>query len=296
MLHISKKLKLTILFLSILLFLFAGLTWLKSGQNNLQVIFFDVGQGDSVLIRTPSKNNILIDGGEDATVLYKLGKYLPFYDKTIDLMILTHPHSDHVGGLVSVLKRYKVKNVLGAGVVHTSPDYLEWLKIIKEKKINFIKVGGDKKIKFSPNIELEILYPQKDISQNSFKDLNSSSVVSKLTFEKISFLFAGDLPIEQEEELIKNRIDLRADVLKVGHHGSKHSSSTNFLDAVNPKYAIIQVGKDNKFGHPSRRTILNLEKKNIKILRNDELGDIIINSDGTDLMILDWIDPARANE
>ncbi|MFH1188151.1 MAG: ComEC/Rec2 family competence protein [bacterium] len=289
---ISQKLKLTILFLAITLFLFSAFVWLKSAQNkNLEVIFFDVGQGDSILIRTPDKNNILIDGGEDSTVLYKLGKYLPFYDKTIDLMILTHPHSDHVGGLVGVLKRYNVQNVLSAGVVHTSPDYLEWLEIIKEKKINFIKAGGYKKIKFSSDangqseIALEILYPQKDISQDSFDDLNSSSVVSKLTFGKNSFLFMGDLPIQGEKELIKIGADLRADVLKVGHHGSKYSSSLEFLEAVNPRYAVIQVGKNNKFGHPSMRTILNLEKKNIKVLRDDELGDIIINSDGKDLIL-----------
>lgn len=292
MLNISKKFKLVTLLLFVLLFLFSGYLWLKSSQNkNLEVIFFDVGQGDSILIRTLAKNNILIDGGEDSTVLYKLGKYLPFYDKTIDLMILTHPHSDHVGGLVGVLKRYNVKNILSAGVVHTSPDYLEWLKIIKEKKINFIKVDGYKKIKFpthagNPNeATLEILYPQKDISQNSFKDLNSSSVVSKLTFGKNNFLFMGDLPIEGEEELIANGADLRADVLKVGHHGSKYSSSLNFLETVSPKYAVIQVGKNNKFGHPGRRTILNLEKKDIKTLRNDELGDIIFKSDGEDLIL-----------
>ncbi|MFH1564264.1 MAG: MBL fold metallo-hydrolase [bacterium] len=136
--NISQKLKLTILFTAITLFIFSAFVWLKSArQKDLEVIFFDVGQGDSILIKTPAKNNILIDGGEDSTVLYKLGKHLPFYDKTIDLMILTHPHSDHVGGLVSVLNRYKVKQILATGVVHTSPDYLEWLNIIKEKKNQF---------------------------------------------------------------------------------------------------------------------------------------------------------------
>ncbi|MFH1564263.1 MAG: hypothetical protein ABIC82_00185 [bacterium] len=127
---------------------------------------------------------------------------------------------------------------------------------------------------------MEILYPQKDISQDSFNDLNSSSVVCKLTFGKNSFLFMGDLPTEGEEELIKSEVGLRADVLKVGHHGSKYSSCLNFIEAVSPKYAVIQVGKYNKFGHPNRRTILNLEKQGIKILRNDELGDIIITSNG----------------
>jgi beta-lactamase superfamily II metal-dependent hydrolase len=286
-----KRLKLIILFLSILLFIFSGIFWVNSQTSkDLEVIFFDVGQGDSILIKTPSKNNILIDGGENSTVLYQLGKHLPFYDKTIDLMILTHPHSDHVGGLVSVLEKYKVKQVLGTGVVHTSPDYLKWLLTIKEKNIKFIKADGYRKIKFSSDqknndVILEILYPLKDISQNKFKDLNESSIVTKLTYGEKSFLFTGDLPAEGEKELILNGFDLHVDVLKIGHHGSKFSSCENFLSAVSPKYAIIQVSSDNKFGHPHRRAITNLEKLGIKILRNDELGAIIFFSNGNDLVL-----------
>jgi competence protein ComEC len=301
MLNPAKKLTLIISTLIFVAFLLSGYAWLNYKQDkNLEVIFFDVGQGDSILIRTPDKQNILIDGGPDATVVYKLGKYLPFYDKIIDLMILTHPHSDHVAGLVDVLTRYRVKRVLGTGVTHTSADYLKWLELIKEKEIKFITAAGYRKIIFSENgkdeVILEILYPLENISPNSFKDLNGSSVVVKLTYGSNSFLFTGDLPVEGEEKLVKSddrgsltsSVEvkfprLKANVLKVGHHGSKFSSSLEFLEQVQPAHAVIQVGKNNKFNHPHIRTLRNLEKVGAQILRNDELDDIIFIGDGEKL-------------
>lgn len=284
---ISRKLLLKVSLAVFLLFLFSAFFYFRSIKDkDLKVIFFDVGQGDSSLVRTPAGNNILIDGGPDSTALYKLGKYLPIYGRTIDLMILTHPHSDHVAGLIPILEKYKVKQILSAGVVHTSPDYLKWLELIKKKKINFIKADGYRQIVFpsggksSNDVKLDVLYPFEDISKNSFKDLNESSVVVKLTYGKSSFLLMGDLPIEGEDRLIKQSVDLLANVLKVGHHGSKFSSSPEFLAQVRPSFAVISSGKNNDFGHPHFRTLKNLDKIGAKILRTDEIGDIIFESNG----------------
>lgn len=254
-------------------------------QHNLEVVFLNVGQGDSILIKTPAGQNILVDGGPDSTVLAKLGHYLPFYNHQIDLMVLTHPHADHVSGLVEVLKRYKVKQILGTGVGHTSPEYLQWLKLIKEKKIKFIQAAGPRQIVFedsnqqTPKVIFDLLYPQINISNNQFADLNDSSIVSKLTFGQNSFLLMGDMSIAGEQELLASNIDLKSDVLKVGHHGSKYSSLPEFLAKVKPKFGIIQSGVGNKFGHPHWRTLRNLQKTSIQILRNDQLGDIDFKSD-----------------
>jgi len=288
----AKKFLFSISALILVAFLFSGYVWASFyRQKILQVVFLDVGQGDSVLIRTPDNQNILIDGGPDSTVLYKIGKYLPFYNRTIDLMILTHPHSDHVAGLVRVLKRYKVKKILSTGVAHTSADYLKWLELIRGKNIEFIKVSDSEKFKFvtgqtdGDNMILKVLYPFSDISQKKFEDLNTSSVIVKLIYGENSFLFTGDLPAEKEEELISANIDIKADVLKVGHHGSRDSSSVEFLKKVQPGYAVIQSGRDNKFGHPHRRVIRNLKKNGIKILRTDEEGDIVFSSNGQQLFL-----------
>jgi competence protein ComEC len=284
-----KKFSLVILALCVVFFGIAIFAWYDYAHNQqLKVVFLDVGQGDAIFIRTPQGQNIVIDGGPDSSVLYRLSKYLPFYDREIDLMILTHPHSDHVSGLISVLEKYSVKQIMGNGVTHTSPDYIKWLELVKNKKIPYVLVDKPQEIYFdqSKNKELvlKILYPQKDIRADNFKDLNESSIITKLVYGQNSFLFMGDLPIDQENELVNSGVDLRADVLKIGHHGSKYSSSLDFLSKVSPKYGVIQSGKKNDFGHPHYRLLSNLEKSKIEILRNDQLGDIVFESNGEELI------------
>ncbi len=279
-------------FIFIILFLtfFAGKNFLLISQaseakNNLEVIFLDVGQGDAILIKTPYGQNILIDGGEDEKIIKRLGEKLPWWDKRIDLMILTHPHSDHVAGLIEVLKRYKVLKVLYTGVNHNSPDYLAWLKIINEKKIDLNIINHFQKIILGENCILEILYPidKKDIDDQT--NLNNTSIVSKLSYGQISFLFMGDIEREIENVLISKSSKLKADVLKIGHHGSDTSSSIDFLKTVQPKYAIMEVGKDNDFGHPSSRIIKRLERQSIEIFRTDFDGSIKFISNGMYLKV-----------
>ncbi|HEX9664903.1 MAG TPA: MBL fold metallo-hydrolase [Patescibacteria group bacterium] len=256
-----------------------------SDQNQLQIIFFDVGQGDSILIKTPYQQKILIDGGPDTTVIEKLGKYLPFYDKEIDLMILTHPHADHVTGLVEVLERYQVNKILTSGAVHTSAAYLSWLSEIKNQNIPVEIADGYRLIELGEDLKLEILYPLLDFSGQAVDNLNNVSVVAKLVYKNNSFLLTGDAELEAEEALLASGLDLKADVLKVGHHGSSTSTSQLFLETVEPDIAVISAGRDNDYGHPSFRTIRRLDRFDAIVYRTDLDGDIELTSDGNNLNV-----------
>ena len=246
--------------------------YFESQNSALRFYVFDVGQGDSMLIRTPYRQNILIDGGPDNTVVYKLGEYLPFYNRQIDLMILTHPHADHVVGLVEVLRRYEVKNVFFTGVDYNEPSYLVFLDLIKKKNLNFRIIDRVQRISLGEEAELVILYPDKDLSDKEIKNLNNTSIVAKLIYRDNSIMLTGDY--EDEEALVGKGFDLSADILKVGHHGSDTANDRKFLKAVDPDQAIISCGQDNKFGHPHEQTIKNFEDLEAEILRTDQQGDI----------------------
>ena len=257
----------------------------EKDRQNLEVDFLDVGQGDSILIKTPYEQNILIDGGPSPKVLSELGKNLAFFDKNIDLMVLTHPHSDHVDGLIEVLRRYQVKKVLMTGVVHTAPDYLTFLGEINKQKIETQTVIGPQDIILGKDLVLKILYPLVDLSNKQVDNLNNSSIVAKLVYGQTSFLLSADAEELVEQDLLNSKIDLAANVLKVAHHGSKNSTSQEFLAAVKPQFAVISVGKDNDFGHPHLRTLDTLEKNKIMVLRTDQAGTIKFISDGNKLQI-----------
>lgn len=280
--NIKKIIFVFIGILVIVLVLIGPIIWENEFNKNLKVIFLDVGQGDSILIKTPNKQNILIDGGPDNKVLYGLGKNIPFYRRKIDLMILTHSDFDHITGLIEVLKRYKVKEIFYNGLYDNSPEFQEWLKTIKEKNISLEAIMADKEINLGNNLILKDIFPFESSIVDS--NNNNTSLVNKLIYKKISFLFTGDLEEEGEAELINKKEDLKNDVLKIGHHGSKNSTSQNFLEKVLPKYAIISVGK-NKFGHPSLRILSRLKRLGVNILRTDINGEIRMESDGNGLWI-----------
>jgi len=255
---------------------YAGIS--AQNANQLTVSYFDVGQGDAELIRTPSAQNILIDGGPDKTVEQKLGSTLPFYDKTIDLMILTHPHADHLDGLIGVLKNYSVKRVFLPEMKNETSGYKEFLRIAQEKNIPVEYVTQGKRVTLGSFAALDILAPYDD--EQSKTDINNASIVAKITYQKTRFMFTGDAEKPEEEHIARDRDDLTSDVLKVGHHGSKTSTSEEFLTEVHPSIAVISVGKNNKYSHPDREIIHRLEKNNITVYRTDEDGDITIKSDG----------------
>ncbi|MBD3248032.1 MBL fold metallo-hydrolase [Candidatus Falkowbacteria bacterium] len=247
-------------------------------EKDLEVVFLQVGQGDSILARSPYGQNILIDGGPDNTVVYELGRSLPFYDRTIDLMILTHPHADHVTGLIEVLKRYEVKNILYTGVNHSSPAYLEFLKTIKEKQIPMKIVSSRQKIKLGEDLYLDVIWPLNDLVNKEVNNLNNTSIVARLNYKDASFLFTGDIEKETEQELLNIYSDLGSDVLKVAHHGSDTSSTRDLLEAVSAKIAVITYG-DNNFGFPSFDVLKRLESLEMDVLDTSRMR-ISIKSNG----------------
>jgi len=262
------------------------LFWLYCGApKNLEVDFLDVGQGDAILIKAPGGQNVLIDGGPDKTVIKRLGENLPWWDKQIDLMILTHAHDDHTTGLIDVLKRCRVKKILYTGAVHNAPNYLAWLKLVRDKKVPLIIIDKEQTINLSQEAKMEILYPGQSLLNKTLADLNDSSIIIKLIYGQNKFLLIGDASEKVETTLMANGADLSADVLKVAHHGSQYSSSREFLEKVDPKIAVIMVGKDNDFGHPSLRTVKRLERAGAEVFRTDGRETIRILSDGVEMKI-----------
>lgn len=250
-------------------------------DGKTHISFYDVGQGDSAFITTPKNHQILIDGGPDSKVLSKLSADMPFYDRSLDLVVLSHPHADHVNGLIDVLKRYQVDQVLFTGVVFNSPNYTEFLNVVKDKKIPTKIARSGEEIDFSDGPTFNILWPTKSLRGEQVSELNNSSIVLRLDYEGNSVLFPGDFEVSGQKDLSDSELsDFKADILKVSHHGSYTGTNLRFLRAVDPKYAIISVGADNRFGHPHENVLKMLS--NIKVYRTDKNGDIkvIISSDG----------------
>ena len=253
--------------------------------KDLKIHFIDVGQGDSTLIITPSNKKILIDGGgSESKDGYDVGEniLLPYLlDRRInyiDYIIISHADSDHIAGLFPVLEKIKVKNVILSKQGENSEN-IEILKnILKNKKINVQIVKAGDKIAVGKDICIDILWPQEEQIKENI--LNNNSIVLKLIYKKFSCLFTGDIEQIAEEKILsmyKNTTKLKSSILKIPHHGSKTSTSENFLREVKPKISLIGVKKDNKFGHPNKIIIKRLKKYNVKIYRTDNMGEITIH-------------------
>ena len=280
------------LFLLLCIALLSGIS--SHAAGDLVVTFIDVGQGDSVLIESPSGHKALIDGGgrqENASsrLIKKedpVGKSIivPFLRKKgineLDLVILTHPHDDHVAGLPYVLEKIKVDMVLDSGQPHTSRGYYRFLKLIEQKNIPYKLARTGQIIDLGAGVKGYILHPSQSLISGTASDPNNNSIVMKLDHGKTSFLFMGDAGFEGEARILSKGYSLISDVLKVGHHGSMTSTSVKLLESVRPKYAVISVGAKNKFGHPSPETLRRLENFGVKVLRTDLNGAIIFKSDG----------------
>jgi len=268
-----KALYLILLTLAAIAAILAGVIWHQQEQE-LKVIFFDVGQGDSILIQKGS-NQILIDGGPDGKkVMEKLGEYVPFWDRRIEIVIATHPDQDHIDGLVDVMENYKIGEVIDNGVEADSQVYKKFKNIIQEKGIREIEGKSGMNIEIGENTKLEILSPDGTQEKSNPKDTNITSIVSKLTSGDSSFLFTGDLTMEGEQILLGKNLDLHSQVLKIAHHGSKYATSDEFLSSVNPQEAVISVGKNNRYGHPATDVLDRLGAHKIIIKRTDEMGDV----------------------
>lgn len=252
-------------------------------EGDLTVHFIDVGQGDCQLIKSGSKS-VLIDCGEKEYYSDVI-QYLKAQEITrLDYVIVTHPHSDHAGGMSYILEEFDIGTLimpkLKEEITPTTSTYLRILKAVESKKITLKYAEPSKKYKLD-NAEMTVLSPLND-----YNDLNNYSVAVKLVHGENSFLFTGDMETQAEKDLLQSGTDISARVLKVGHHGSSSSTSQGFLDKVDPEYAVIGVGSPNDYGHPHAQTLNILEKRNTKLYRTDLNGHIIFVSDGKNFNIL----------
>lgn len=268
----------------------------------LKVDFLSVGQGDSIFIETPQGHQIIIDGGPNSVLLQKLAERMPFWDKSIDLIILTHPEKDHMTGILDILQKYKVDYFLWTGVVKNDAENKKLAELLNKAEgrkegflasitgetvpVKIIAAESGQKIK-AGSAEIYILYPFENLTGKELKNTsNDAGVVAKLIYSKNSFLFTGDISSTAEKALVNSyeSDNLKSDVLKIAHHGSKYSTADLFLEAVQPEIAVIEVGK-NSYGHPTYETLNRLEKFGIKVKRTDTNGDINMASDGKTIKI-----------
>ena len=230
-------------------------------DDKLRVSFLDVGQGDAILIQKGNQQ-VVVDGGPSPqAITLGLGDKMPFWDRTIELMVLTHPHSDHITGLLEVLQRYKVEQVLYPDLDCQLPLYQEWLRVVEEKDIDCTLAQAGQQIDLGEGVVIKVLNPRTPPLTDTESDTDNNGVVLRLSMGRASFLLTADIRQEAEFELIEQRADLASTVLKVAHHGSDTSTTPEFLAVANPRLAVISVGEDNPFGHPSDEVVERLKER-----------------------------------
>jgi competence protein ComEC len=254
-------------------------------REDMVVAFFDVGQGDAIFIEVPNGLQFVIDGGPNEILLRKIGKFMSFGDRHLDFIMISNPDKDHITSFGELIKRYSIGAVFESGTITTTAIYDALSNKILEKKIPvyYPKTGDTLVLDHEKNVVLTFLFPDRDVSGLK---VNDGSIIAKLSYGEVCFIFTGDAPRLTEDyvaSLYGDQIDCQ--VLKVGHHGSKTSSSPYFVSKVSPDYSIISVGKDNKYGHPHIETISTLEDKKSRLLRTDTDGDIVFRTDGKILLL-----------
>lgn len=247
----------------------------------LTVAFLDVGQGDAIYIESPAGVQLLIDAGPDQSVLRELGGLMDFSDRTLDAVLLTHEDRDHVGGLPDIFARYDVTTFIrtenqGDNAEARTVDVLpQGLDVIYARRGMTFDLGG--------GATLEILFPTDDPRE---LESNTSSIVARLVYGETEFMLTGDSPSSIESYLVaRGEGGLQSDVLKAGHHGSKTSTSVEFVEAVSPQYAVISAGRDNRYGHPHEEVVETLEEAGVEILSTAEGGAIVFRSDGVSVSL-----------
>jgi len=243
-------------------------------DGKLHVYFLDVGQGDSILLVSPSGKQILIDGGSNMSALEHLGKYMPFFDRTIELLVLSHPDSDHITALPEILQRYHVEQILLTGIQHGAGRYQALLHHLAEQGTRVIFSDPSQDIDIGDGLVLDVIWPPASVFGTHPKKANDTSIVIRALFGKESILLTGDIEEKAEKAILASGVDVHSTILKSPHHGSKSSSSTGFLLAVRPQLAIISVGKDNSFGHPHQEVLDRYAQMGITVRNTIEEGTI----------------------
>jgi len=261
-----------------------GLVVTSLPDGYLHVAFLDVGQGDAILITLPDGRQVLVDGGPSTTQLnWRLGQELPFWDRSLDMVINTHPDTDHLAGLVPLFERYTIGQVIESGVAHRSQLYQAWQRELSMAGLNALIGQSGQQLNFGDGIQATILHPSATTS-TTFTP-NNQSVVLHLQMGQVSFLLPGDIEADIEQALVRSGQPLAATVLKSPHHGSNSSSTDPFLKAVNPQIVVIQVGQDNHFGHPTDAVLDRYTEHGITIFRNDQHGTVEFITDGQRLWV-----------
>ncbi len=251
----------------------------KNYHKGLTFAMLDIGQGDALFIESPTGTQIMFDGGPARSVLGPLSRVLSPFNRRIDAIVITNPDADHIGGFLDILKNYKVGEVFEPGTFNDSKTYQNLEAEIKKQHIPDVLVKRGMKLDLGGGAVIDILFPDRDVSTWTSND---GSVVAKLTYGKSSVMLTGDSTMLTEKIILgeNSPTTLHSTVLKVGHHGSRTSTSSDFVKALAPAYAVISDGKDNKYGHPHKETLDTLAQFGVKIFRTDLLGTIIMKSDG----------------
>lgn len=278
--------------ISVLLMLTGCESTPKQAQSGeLSVHFIDVGQGDCTLVMMPDGKNMLIDAGNKENS-DDISDYLSANGvKKIDYAVATHPHADHIGSMADIISQFDVGKIYLPDAPHTSKIYDDMLNAISQKGIEAVQAKSGVCVQSGDGITIDLLAPVCD----EYSELNNYSAVVKLTYGKTSFLFMGDAQKRSENEILSLGENVRADVLKCGHHGGATSSGEAFLRAANPKYAVISCGKGNSYGHPHAEVLTALKQVGADVLRTDLLGSIVITSDGDKVTVQNKYEPQNAN-
>jgi len=250
--------------------------------GTVTVDILDVGQGDAILIRSPEGKTVLIDAGTGRTDVVPMLEQRGISE--LNMVIGTHAHADHIGGMDEVFEAIPVKVYLDNGMPHTTKTYEKVMALVEQKEIRYIEGKRDQEFNLGKEIKLQVLHPQNVLLRNTRSDLNSNSVVIRMTHGDNCFLFTGDAEEPTEHQLVQQGVGT-CDVLKVAHHGSNHSSTSHFLQTVNPKIALISLGANNRYGHPGDEAMSRLEQTSAEIYRTDTMGTITLTSDGKSLTV-----------
>lgn len=275
------RLKIALIVAGLIILTFFGLKLIDYNKNLLKIVYLDVGQGDASLITTASRQNILIDCGPDQIILSALNRHIRWWNKQIDLVIISHDHADHWGGLIYLSKKYQINKVLLAIPPKLSNELSALLEQLSNQETKIINLYSPAEIKLPDNSRLSILWPNNQQINDFIDDPNNQSLVILWQYGLNSFLWTGDLESTAENKIINNKkLSKSINLLKIGHHGSWTASSPDWLNYWQPNLALISVGLNNKFNLPSQITIDRLKRLNIKIWRTDLDGDLVIYSNG----------------